>query len=99
MAGDRAHGCVTLPIRFGVGRAAKFIAPFFVVPWLLIPLFAWLPDPGHSSATLLTGNRTFLTPLGLGLAAWGAYAARLLLETRTTSPGRRTIRPGRTCIC
>jgi 4-hydroxybenzoate polyprenyltransferase len=81
MEGDRAHGCVTLPIRFGVARAARMIAPFFVAPWLLIPLFAWLPDPGHSAAggTLLTGNRTFLTLLGLGLAAWGAYAARLLL--------------------
>ena len=80
MEGDREHGCVTLPIRFGVPRAAKMIAPFFVFPWLLIPLFASLPDPGHSSATLLTGNRTFLTVLGFALAAWGAYAARLLLS-------------------
>ena len=79
MEGDRAHGCVTLPIRFGVVRAAKIIAPFFVLPWLLIPLFAWLPDPGRSTETLLTGNRVFLTLLGFALAAWGAYAARLLL--------------------
>jgi 4-hydroxybenzoate polyprenyltransferase len=78
--GDRAHGCVTLPIRFGVARAARIIAPFFVLPWLLIPLFARLPDPARSSATLLTGNQAFLTFLGLGLAAWGAYAARLLLR-------------------
>ena len=27
----------------------------------------------------MTGNRTLLTVLGLGLAAWGSYAARLLL--------------------
>ena len=79
MAGDRAHGCVTLPIRFGVERAAGIIAPFFVLPWLLIPLFAWLPDPANSGAPLLTGNRALLTILGLGLAAWGVYAARLLL--------------------
>lgn len=79
MAGDHAHGCVTLPIRFGVVRAARIIAPFFVFPWLLIPLFAWMPDPGHSTATLLTGNRTFLTVLGLLLASWGTYASRLLL--------------------
>jgi len=79
MEGDRAHGCVTLPIRFGVERAAKIIAPFFVLPWLLIPLFAWLPDPGNPSAPLLTGNKTLLTILGLGLAAWGVYAAQLLL--------------------
>jgi 4-hydroxybenzoate polyprenyltransferase len=79
MKGDRAEGCRTLPIRFGVRRAAQMIAPFFVLPWLLIPLFARLPDP-RGAGTLLTGNRTLLTALGLGLAAWGAYAARLLLR-------------------
>jgi 4-hydroxybenzoate polyprenyltransferase len=81
MEGDREHGCITLPVRFGVRRAAWIIAPFFVVPWLLIPLLARLPDPAsRSGAALLTGNRTLLTLLGLGLAAWGAYAARLLLR-------------------
>ena len=75
MEGDRAHGCVTLPIRFGVTRAARIMAPFFVVPWLLIPVFTWLPGGAR-----LTGNRTFLTILGVGLAAWGAYTARLLLR-------------------
>jgi len=79
MEGDLAHGCDTLPIHFGVEPAAKIIAPFFVFPWLLIPLFAWLPDPANPAARLLTGNRTLLTILGLGLAAWGFYAARLLL--------------------
>jgi 4-hydroxybenzoate polyprenyltransferase len=79
MAGDRAHGCVTLPIRFGVRRAAWIIAPFFVLPWLLIPVFAWIPLSG-SGAPLLTGNRTLLTALGIGLAAWGGFAARLLVR-------------------
>jgi 4-hydroxybenzoate polyprenyltransferase len=76
MEGDRAHGCVTLPVRFGVVRAAKMMAPFFVIPWLLIPVFAWLPAEDWR----LTGNRAFLTVLGLSLAAWGAYTARLLLR-------------------
>ena len=80
MEGDAAHGCVSLPIRFGVERAARIIAPFFIVPWLLVPIFAGIPDPGHSTARLLTGDRAFLTALGLVLAAWGAYAARLLLK-------------------
>jgi 4-hydroxybenzoate polyprenyltransferase len=79
MEGDRAHGCQTLPVRFGVERAARIIAPFFVIPWLLIPLFAWLPDPTTPASTLLTGNRALLVLLGAGLAGWGAYAARLLL--------------------
>lgn len=80
MEGDRAHGCVTLPVRFGVARAAKIMAPFFVLPWLLVPLFAALRDPGDPSHPLLTGNRLLLTVLGLALAAWGAYTARLLLK-------------------
>jgi 4-hydroxybenzoate polyprenyltransferase len=80
MEGDRAHGCITLPVRFGVRRAAFLMAPFFVVPWLLIPLFAHLPDPEHASAALLTGHREFLTVLGFALAVWGAYAAWLLLR-------------------
>jgi 4-hydroxybenzoate polyprenyltransferase len=80
MSGDREHGVVTLPVRFGVGPAARLIAPFFVVPWLLVPLFAWLPDPDNPAEPLLTGDRRLLTLLGLGLAAWGIYAARLLLR-------------------
>jgi 4-hydroxybenzoate polyprenyltransferase len=80
MAGDSAHGVRSLPVRFGVEKAARIMAPFFVVPWLLVPVMAWLPDPQNPSSTLLTGNRVFLTLLGLGLAAWGAYAARLLLR-------------------
>jgi 4-hydroxybenzoate polyprenyltransferase len=80
MEGDRAHGCVTLPVRFGVARAARIMAPFFVLPWLLIPVFAWLPDPENRSHALLTGNRAVLTILGIVLAAWGAWTARLLLQ-------------------
>ncbi|HEX5133921.1 MAG TPA: UbiA family prenyltransferase [Thermoanaerobaculia bacterium] len=80
MPGDREHGVVTLPVRFGVGPAARLIASFFVVPWLLVPLFAWLPDPDNPAEPLLTGDRRLLTLLGLGLAAWGIYAARLLLR-------------------
>ena len=80
MEGDRRHGCMTLPVRFGVRPAALVIAPFFVFPWLLIPLFTRLADPGNPAETLLTGNRVLLVVLGLVLAAWGAYAARLLLK-------------------
>jgi 4-hydroxybenzoate polyprenyltransferase len=80
MEGDRAHGCITLPIRFGVRRAAQMMAPFFVLPWLLIPLLARVPDPDGRGGALLTGDQMLLTVLGLGLATWGAYAARLLLR-------------------
>lgn len=78
--GDRAGGCQTLPIRYGVKTSARMIAPFFVFPWLLLPLGARLEDPLHHGIPILTGNRGVLTVVGLGLALWGAYTARLLLR-------------------
>ncbi len=80
MAGDRAAGCRTLPIRFGVARAARMIAPFFVIPWLLLPVGAWAHLPGSGGHAILTGNPWILTALGLGLAAWGGYTVHLILR-------------------
>ncbi|HEX9163987.1 MAG TPA: UbiA family prenyltransferase [Thermoanaerobaculia bacterium] len=70
--GDRAGGCRTLPIRYGVRRAAWMMAPFFVFPWLLMPLGAHLG--------ILTGNRVALTILGFALAAWGVYTVWLIVR-------------------
>jgi 4-hydroxybenzoate polyprenyltransferase len=70
--GDRAGGCRTLPIRYGVRRAAWIIAPFFVFPWLLMPLGARLG--------ILTGNHLALTILGIALSAWGVYTVWLIVR-------------------
>ncbi len=80
MKGDEAAGCRTLPIRFGVVRAARMIAPFFVLPWLLMPLGAWATDPWAPEHAILTGNRWVLSGLGVALAAWGAYTVVLILR-------------------
>ncbi len=80
MPGDEAAGCRTLPIRFGVTSAARMIAPFFVLPWLLMPLGAWLRDPWSPEHAILTGNRWVLTGLGGGLALWGCYTVYLILR-------------------
>ena len=80
MAGDGAAGCRTLPIRYGVTRAARMIAPFFVLPWLLMPAGAWLHASGTAGHAILTGNRWVLTGLGFGLALWGVYTAHLILR-------------------
>jgi 4-hydroxybenzoate polyprenyltransferase len=79
MEGDAAHGCRTLPIVHGVERAARFIAPFFVLPWLLIPIGCRLPDP-FGRGPILSGNPVLLTLLGLSLAAWGGWTARLIVR-------------------
>ena len=36
MEGDRRGGCRTLPIQYGVRRAAWMISPSFVIPFLMI---------------------------------------------------------------
>lgn len=80
MEGDRAGGCRTLPIQYGVRRAARMIAPFFVLPWLLLPLGVALDDPLSPGNRILTGNATFLTLFGVVMALWGCYTFWLIVR-------------------
>ncbi|MFQ5767797.1 MAG: UbiA family prenyltransferase [Acidobacteriota bacterium] len=80
MEGDARGGCRTLPLVFGVGRAARMVSPFFVLPWLLMPLGASLSDPFSPDHRLLTGNPWVLTGAGGGLALWGIYVVYLILR-------------------
>jgi 4-hydroxybenzoate polyprenyltransferase len=72
MEGDRLGGCRTLPIQYGVRRAAWMISPSFVVPFLMIPIGAWL----H----VLTGNFRLLQALGIVMTAYGVYVCYLMLR-------------------
>jgi geranylgeranylglycerol-phosphate geranylgeranyltransferase len=78
--GDRAGNCRTLPIRYGVRKAAWMIAPFFVLPWLLLPLGASLEDPLSPGNRILTGNAQFLTGFGIVMVLWGAYTVWLIVR-------------------
>ncbi|MEE9226659.1 MAG: UbiA family prenyltransferase [Acidobacteriota bacterium] len=80
MEGDRADGCMTLPIRYGVKKAAWLTAPYLIVPWILMPLGVLLPAPGNPGQRILTGNPILLTLFGAVLAAWGGYTAYLMLR-------------------
>jgi 4-hydroxybenzoate polyprenyltransferase len=70
--GDRAGGCQTLPILYGVKKAAWMIAPFFVLPFLLIPVGV--------RAGILTGNPILLDVLAAALVAYGVYTVYLLVR-------------------
>ena len=70
--GDRAGGCRTLPILYGVKAAAWMIAPFFVLPFVLIPIGVW--------TGILTGNHTLLMILGPLLILYGIYTVWLLVR-------------------
>ncbi len=72
MEGDRLGGCRTLPIVYGVRRAAWMISPSFVVPFLLINLGTWLG--------ILTGHAILLHALGVLMTFYGLYVCYLMLK-------------------
>jgi 4-hydroxybenzoate polyprenyltransferase len=72
MEGDARGGCRTLPIQYGVRRAAWMISPSFVVPFVMIPVGAW--------AHILTGNFWLLQLLGLVMTVYGIYVCYLMLR-------------------
>ncbi len=72
MKGDARGGCRTLPLQFGVTRAAWMISPSFVVPFLMIPIGAW--------AGILTGRFWLLQALGAVMVVYGIYVCYLMLR-------------------
>ena len=72
MDGDRRGGCRTLPIQYGVRRAAWMISPSFVIPFLMINAGA--------AAHVLTGTFVLLQILGAVMTAYGVYVLYLMLR-------------------
>jgi len=68
--GDRAAGCITLPVKYGATWSARAITPSFILPWLMLPLGVAL----H----ILSGDRTAILALSVIMLAWGAYVAYLI---------------------
>lgn len=70
MEGDRAAGSLTLPVKYGAAASAKAIAPFFLLPWLLMALgVRW---------RILSGNAPSILILAAIMLAWGLYVAFLI---------------------
>jgi geranylgeranylglycerol-phosphate geranylgeranyltransferase len=72
MEGDRLGGCRTLPIVYGVRRAAWMISPSFVLPFLLI-------NAGAATG-VLTGHAPLLQALGIIMTLYGLYVCYLILK-------------------
>ena len=72
MEGDRRGGCTTLPILYGVKRAAWMISPSFILPFLLINVGVF--------TGILTGHAIYLHALGIGMTLYGAYVCYLMLR-------------------
>ena len=72
MEGDARGGCRTLPLMYGVRRAAWMISPSFVVPFLLIA--------AGTVARILTGNFLLLMLLSAVMTIYGLYVCFLMLR-------------------
>ena len=72
MEGDRLGGCRTLPIIYGVRRAAWMISPSFVVPFLLINVGVLTRRPD--------GPSLLLHALGGVMTIYGVYVCYLMLR-------------------
>jgi 4-hydroxybenzoate polyprenyltransferase len=72
MEGDARGGCRTLPIIYGVGRAAWMISPSFIVPFVMIAVGTWL--------RILTGHPALLYLLSLVMTIYGVYVCYLMLR-------------------
>ena len=72
MEGDRRGGCRTLPIQYGVRRAAWMISPSFVIPFMMINAGA--------AMHVLTGNFWLLQMLGAVMTVYGVYVLYLMLR-------------------
>ena len=72
MDGDARGGCRTLPIIYGVQRAAWMISPSFVVPFVMIAIGTYL--------RILTGTPALLYTLSVVMTIYGTYVCYLMLR-------------------
>jgi len=70
--GDRAAGCITLPVKYGATWSARAISPSFLLPWLMLPLGLAL--------RILSGNPQAIMALSVIMLVWGSYVVYLINE-------------------
>jgi chlorophyll/bacteriochlorophyll a synthase len=68
--GDRAAGCITLPVKYGAQWSARAISPAFILPWLMMPLGLFLG--------ILSGNKAAILVLSVIMLVWGSYVIFLI---------------------
>jgi 4-hydroxybenzoate polyprenyltransferase len=72
MGGDARGGCRTLPIIYGVRRAAWMISPSFILPFIMIAV--------GTRVGILTGTPALLYTLSCVMTMYGAYVCYLMLR-------------------
>jgi 4-hydroxybenzoate polyprenyltransferase len=71
MEGDKRYGMRTLPVEYGPKKAALIAGPFFIVPFILIPL------------GVIRGHLIYEANFLLVMVVWGLYVMVLLRNHAT----------------
>jgi len=82
--GDKADGLRTLPVIYGMTKTTRLIAPFFVLPWLLMIAGVLLHRP-DSESPVLHANPVAIIVMGLALAGYGVYIAHSMRNLSVAS--------------
>ena len=85
MRGDARHGANSLPLQFGPARAAKLMAPFYVLPWVILMVLPWIDLDGRP---LLSVSKTGALIVGALLTVHGAFSAWRLVTLAAVGEGR-----------
>ncbi|MGH9402496.1 MAG: UbiA prenyltransferase family protein [Terriglobia bacterium] len=68
--GDRAAGCMTLPVKYGVEKSILLISPAFIVPWIVMALGVFFK--------ILTGDAVAILCLSVVMLVWGACVVKMI---------------------
>ncbi|MGH9401991.1 MAG: UbiA prenyltransferase family protein [Terriglobia bacterium] len=68
--GDRAAGCQTLPVKYGVKKSILLISPAFIVPWIVMALGVF--------CKVLTGDGAAILLLSAVMLIWGGYVVKVI---------------------
>lgn len=68
--GDRAAGCQTLPVKYGVEKSILLISPAFILPWIVMALGVF--------CKILTGNAAAILFLSAVMLVWGIYIVKMI---------------------
>ncbi|MBN2712166.1 MAG: UbiA prenyltransferase family protein [Planctomycetes bacterium] len=83
MDGDGEAGIRTLPVIYGAEKAAKKIAPFFIIPWLFLALGMAAPYAGFG--VVMHSGKVSTIIMGLLLAGYGIYISGLMKDSSAHS--------------
>lgn len=75
--GDRETKCITFPVKYGVKKTVKIISPFFIFPWIFLPVGIAL---NKFQIVFISADLTSLFILAIIISLYGLFVSYLMLK-------------------